>query len=37
MTVYVHQTFEIKQEKFNEGIENIQQIKKYRNKTIIIR
>lgn len=32
MTVYVHQTFEIKQDKFNEGIENIQQIKKYRNE-----
>ncbi|CAM5215851.1 NIPSNAP protein OS=Ureibacillus acetophenoni OX=614649 GN=SAMN05877842_106147 PE=4 SV=1 [Ureibacillus acetophenoni] len=31
MPVYVHQTFEIKQEKFKEAIENLQEIKKYRN------
>ncbi|MFP3917339.1 hypothetical protein U5N28_05945 [Lysinibacillus telephonicus] len=32
MTVYVYQTFEIKQEKFKEAIENLQEIKKYRNE-----
>lgn len=33
MPVYVYQTFEIKQEKFKEAIENLQEIKKYRNET----
>lgn len=33
MSVYVYQTFEIKQEKFKEGIENLKEIKKYRNET----
>lgn len=32
MTVYVYQTFEIKQEKFKDAIENLQEIKKYRNE-----
>ena len=32
MPVYVYQTFEIKQEKFKEAIENLQEIKKYRNE-----
>ncbi|HHY73551.1 MAG TPA: hypothetical protein GX497_10055 [Bacillus bacterium] len=32
MTVYVYQTFEIKQENFKEGVENLQEIKKYRNE-----
>lgn len=32
MTVYVYQTFELKQEKFQEGIENLKNIKKYRNE-----
>lgn len=32
MTVYVYQTFDIKQDKFKEGIENLQEIKKYRNE-----
>jgi hypothetical protein len=32
MTVYVYQTFEIKQDKFKEGMENLQEIKKYRNE-----
>jgi hypothetical protein len=32
MSVYVYQTFEIKQDKFQEGIENLQEIKKYRNE-----
>lgn len=32
MAVYVYQTFEIKQEKFKEAIENLQEIKKYRNE-----
>lgn len=31
MPVYVYQTFEIKQEKFKEALENLQEIKKYRN------
>ena len=31
MSVFVYQTFEIKQDKFREGIENLQEIKKYRN------
>ncbi len=31
MPVYVYQIFEIKQEKFKEAIENLQDIKKYRN------
>src|SRR3954469_9847315 len=30
--VYVYQSFEIKQDKFKEGIENLQEIKKYRNE-----
>jgi hypothetical protein len=32
MPVYVYQSFEIKQDKFKEGIENLQEIKKYRNE-----
>jgi hypothetical protein len=32
MTVYIYQTFDIKQDKFKEGIENLQEIKKYRNE-----
>ncbi|QED48235.1 hypothetical protein [Cytobacillus dafuensis] len=32
MSVIVYQTFEIKQEKFKEGIGNLQEIKKYRNE-----
>ena len=32
MPVFVYQTFEIKQDKFKEGIENLQEIKKYRNE-----
>lgn len=32
MTVYVYQTFEIKQDTFKEGMENLQEIKKYRNE-----
>ena len=31
MTVLVYQTFQLKQEKFKEGIENIKKLKKYRN------
>ncbi|MEL3962316.1 hypothetical protein [Lysinibacillus endophyticus] len=31
MAVYVYQTFEIKQEKFKDAIENLQELKKYRN------
>ncbi len=30
MSVYVHQTFVIKQEKFKEGIDNLREIKKFR-------
>jgi hypothetical protein len=32
MPVFVYQTFEIKQDKFKEGIENLQEMKKYRNE-----
>lgn len=32
MTVYVYQTFEIKQDKFKEGMENLQEIRNYRNE-----
>ncbi|HWK23173.1 MAG TPA: hypothetical protein VNS08_09100 [Ureibacillus sp.] len=32
MSVHVYQTFQIKQEKFKEAIENLQEIKKYRNE-----
>jgi hypothetical protein len=32
MSVYVYQTFIIKQEKFKEGIENLREIKKFRNE-----
>lgn len=32
MPVFVYQTYEIKQEKFKEGIENLKEIKKYRNE-----
>jgi hypothetical protein len=32
MTVLVYQIFEIKQDKFKEGIENLQEMKKYRNE-----
>lgn len=31
MSVHVYQTFEIKQDKFKEAIENLQEIKKFRN------
>ncbi|PLS07304.1 hypothetical protein [Neobacillus cucumis] len=30
MSVYVHQTFVIKQDKFKEGIDNLREIKKFR-------
>lgn len=33
MTIYVYQTFEIKQDKFKEAIENLQEIQKFRNDT----
>ncbi|WP_428908215.1 hypothetical protein [Niallia sp. Krafla_26] len=32
MTVVVYQTFQIKQENFKEGIENIKKLKEYRNE-----
>lgn len=32
MAVYVYQTFEIKQGKFKDGIENLKKLKKYRNE-----
>ncbi|MFZ7943573.1 hypothetical protein [Neobacillus sp. 19] len=32
MSVYVYQTFVIKQEKFKEGIENLKEIKNFRNE-----
>ncbi|WP_312470165.1 hypothetical protein [Neobacillus sp.] len=32
MSVYVYQTFVIKQNKFKEGIENLKEIKKFRNE-----
>jgi hypothetical protein len=32
MSVIVYQTFVIKQDKFKEGIENLQEIKKFRNE-----
>jgi hypothetical protein len=32
MSVYVYQTFVIKQDKFKEGIENLKEIKKFRNE-----
>lgn len=32
MSVYVYQTFEIKQDKFKEGIDNLKEIKKFRNE-----
>ena len=32
MSVYVHQTFVIKQDKFKEGIENLREIKKFRTE-----
>jgi hypothetical protein len=32
MAVFVRQTFEIKQDKFKEGLENLQEVKKYRNE-----
>ncbi|AZV41940.1 hypothetical protein [Peribacillus asahii] len=32
MSVFVYQTFELKQEKFKEGIENLQEMAKYRNE-----
>ncbi|MGG5253598.1 hypothetical protein ACQYAD_08885 [Neobacillus sp. SM06] len=31
MPIYVYQTFVLKQEKFKEGIENLREIKKFRN------
>ena len=32
MSVYVHQTFEIKQDQFSEAIENVRSIQSYRNE-----
>ncbi|MDQ6597260.1 hypothetical protein E2K98_07575 [Bacillus salipaludis] len=32
MSVFVYQTFEIKQDKFKEAIENLKEIKKFRNE-----
>lgn len=32
MSIFVYQTFEIKQDKFKEGIENLKEIKKFRNE-----
>ncbi|MFD1707710.1 hypothetical protein ACFSCZ_13365 [Siminovitchia sediminis] len=32
MTVYVYQTFQIKQENFKEGMKNLHHMKNYRNK-----
>ncbi|MFJ5713013.1 hypothetical protein [Neobacillus sp. NPDC093127] len=32
MSVFVYQTFVIKQDKFKEGIENLKEIKKFRNE-----
>lgn len=32
MSIFVYQTFVIKQDKFKEGIENLQEIKKFRNE-----
>ena len=32
MSVFVYQTFELKQDKFKEGIDNLQEIKKYRTE-----
>lgn len=32
MSIFVYQTFEVKQEKFKEAIENAKKIKKYRNE-----
>lgn len=32
MSILVYQTFEIKQDKFKDGIDNLQEIKKYRNE-----
>ena len=37
MSVTVYQTFELKQDKFKEGIENLQEIKSIGTKIIIIR
>ena len=36
MSVHVYQTFEIKQDKFKEAIENLQEIKKFRNVEVLI-
>lgn len=32
MSVFVYQTFQIKQDKFKEGLDNLQDIKKFRNE-----
>lgn len=32
MTVYVYQTFDVKQDKFKEAIDNLKEIKKFRNE-----
>lgn len=37
MSVYVYQTFIIKQEKFKEGIENLREIKNLEMKITIIK
>lgn len=33
MPIYVYQTFQVRQDKFKEGIENLREIKKFRNDT----
>jgi hypothetical protein len=33
MTVFVYQTFEVKQNKFKEAIDNLREIQKFRNET----
>lgn len=33
MTVFVYQTFEVKQDKFKEAIDNLREIQKFRNET----
>lgn len=32
MTVYVYQTFSLKQDKFKEGLENLRELKKFSNE-----
>jgi hypothetical protein len=33
MSVYVYQTFQLKQDKFGEGMKNLKEIQKFRNET----